>query len=198
MLEILEYFQKGGIVMYPLLACSIVALGIFIERVLYYQKAEGSQQENAALYDHLQKGDKEALNTFVEQGEGDSCKLVQYFLTLDQERQAKLQTLETKVNIMMESYEDHLSILSVIITLSPLMGLLGTILGIIKSFSVFNVSSDQPFAITAGIGEALIATGFGIIVAIFALLLHGGLKLMIGKLNHRLELCALKLAEQKD
>lgn len=198
MLEILEYFQKGGIVMYPLLVCSIIALGIFIERVLYYQKAEGSQQENAALYERLQKGNKQELAAYAEQGEGDSCKLVQYFLGLDQERQAKLQTLETKVNIMMESYEDRLSILSVIITLSPLMGLLGTILGIIKSFSVFNVSSDQPFAITAGIGEALIATGFGIIVAIFALLLHGGLKLMIGKLNRRLELCALKLAEQKD
>lgn len=198
MLEVLEYFQKGGIVMYPLLLCSIIALGIFIERVLCYQKAEGSQQENTALYERLKTGDKQVIAAYVEQGEGDSCKLVQYFLGLEQERQAKLQTLETKVNIMMESYEDRLSILSIIITLSPLMGLLGTILGVIKSFSVFNVSNDQPFAITAGIGEALIATGFGIVVAIFALLLHGALKLMIGKLNRKLELCALKLAEQKD
>lgn len=198
MLGILEYFQKGGIVMYPLLLCSVIVLGIFIERVLYYQKAQGSGQENETLYQKLQADDRSELAAYVAKGKGDSCKLVQYFLGLDQECQAKLQTLETKANIMMESYEEKLNILSVIITLSPLMGLLGTILGIIKSFSVFNVNSDQPFVITAGIGEALIATGFGIVVAIFALLLHSGLKLMIGGLNRKLEQCALKLLELKD
>ena len=59
-----------------------------------------------------------------------------------------------------------------IVTLSPLLGLLGTISGMIESFNIFNLQSGQPLAITGGIGEALIATATGLCVAIFALIVH--------------------------
>ncbi|MPN49598.1 hypothetical protein SDC9_197220 [bioreactor metagenome] len=58
------------------------------------------------------------------------------------------------------------------VTLAPLLGLLGTVIGMINSFSVFSVQSGQPLAITGGVGEALVATATGLSVATIALVLH--------------------------
>ena len=66
----------------------------------------------------------------------------------------------------------YLNYLDVIVTMSPLLGLLGTVTGMISSFSVLSISEGQPFAITAGVGEALIATATGLMVAILALIVH--------------------------
>ena len=84
-----------------------------------------------------------------------------------------------------------------IVTVSPLLGLLGTIIGMINSFKVFDLRAGQPFAITAGIGEALIATAFGLIVAIIALALYGFLKYRSTVLAKKITKCcaALELHE---
>ena len=66
----------------------------------------------------------------------------------------------------------YLEYLSVIVTMAPLLGLLGTISGMIESFSIFSVRAGEPLAITGGIGEALIATATGLCVAIFSLIVH--------------------------
>ena len=66
----------------------------------------------------------------------------------------------------------RLNYLSMIVTLAPLLGLLGTISGMIDSFNIFSLQAGQPLAITGGIGEALIATATGLCVSIFALLVH--------------------------
>ena len=66
----------------------------------------------------------------------------------------------------------RLNYLSMFVTLSPLLGLLGTIFGMIDAFNIFNLQAGQPMAITGGIGEALIATATGLCVAIFALIVH--------------------------
>ena len=66
----------------------------------------------------------------------------------------------------------RLNYLSMMVTLAPLLGLLGTISGMIDSFNIFSIQAGQPLAITGGIGEALIATATGLCVSIFALLVH--------------------------
>ena len=63
----------------------------------------------------------------------------------------------------------RLDLLSLMVTMAPLLGLLGTVVGMIRAFNVLNVSSGQPFAITGGVGEALVATAAGLCVAILAL-----------------------------
>ena len=62
-----------------------------------------------------------------------------------------------------------LPFIRLMVTLCPLLGLLGTVVGMIRAFNVLNVSSGQPFAITGGVGEALVATAAGLCVAILAL-----------------------------
>ena len=80
--------------------------------------------------------------------------------------------MEAQAGIVIAKWRNRLSYLGVIVTLSPLLGLLGTIVGMINSFSIFNLKSGQPMAITGGIGEALIATATGLCVAIIALSVH--------------------------
>lgn len=169
MLTLWDLFQKGGFVMYPLVVCSVISVAIFIERMLLYHDAIA-----------------------VDAGE-----VERYYNGLPKDDKNKVQALETKVNVIMGAYEEKISFLSIIITLAPLLGLLGTILGMISSFKVFDLSASQPFAITAGIGEALIATAFGLIVAIFTLLLYGVLKYNISLLNKRLELVCLQLLSEE-
>ena len=80
--------------------------------------------------------------------------------------------LDTAYSTAAAELRAHLNYLSMIVTLSPLFGLLGTIAGMISSFQIFNLQAGQPVAITGGIGEALIATAAGLCVAIFALIVH--------------------------
>ena len=80
--------------------------------------------------------------------------------------------LDTAYSTAAAELRAHLNYLSMIVTLSPLLGLLGTIAGMINSFQIFNLQAGQPMAITGGIGEALIATAAGLCVAIFALVVH--------------------------
>ena len=80
--------------------------------------------------------------------------------------------LDTAYNDIAGHLRAHLNYLGMIVTLSPLLGLLGTISGMISSFNVFSMQAGEPTAITGGIGEALIATATGLCVAIMALVIH--------------------------
>lgn len=67
---------------------------------------------------------------------------------------------------------NYLNYLDVIVTMSPLMGLLGTVVGMINSFNVLSISNGQPFAITGGVAEALVCTATGLMVAIMSLIVY--------------------------
>jgi biopolymer transport protein ExbB len=79
---------------------------------------------------------------------------------------------ETATALEAASLRKHLGYLDTIVTLSPLLGLLGTVLGMIGSFSVLDVHNSNPSAITGGVGEALVATATGLCVAVLALVVH--------------------------
>ena len=80
--------------------------------------------------------------------------------------------LDTAYSTAAADLRAHLNYLSMIVTLSPLLGLLGTIAGMISSFQICILLASHPMAITGGIGAALIATAAGLCVAIFALVVH--------------------------
>ena len=186
-------FQKGGYVMYPILACSIFSVALAAERLMYYSHCDTEDSFLAKMGSLLRLPVKEAAEQ-VRQAEGDCARLTEYYLA---HKETGIAGLETRANMMLDSYSDHLVFLSMIVTVSPLLGLLGTIIGMINSFKVFDLRAGQPFAITAGIGEALIATAFGLIVAIIALVLYGFLKYRCNVLGKKLAKCcaALELHE---
>ena len=105
--------------------------------------------------------------------------------------------MEMKGNIVMSRLREKLSYLSVITTLAPLLGLLGTIVGMITTFSIFNIQAGQPMAITGGIGEALIATASGLCVAILSLCVHSYLSHKMNNIITNMEQCFSALSETK-
>ena len=197
-MDLMHLFKQGGLVMYPLALLSFVALAIFFERMLYFRGIDTDMERLKRLLDYIADRDSNGVAEMAKEKPTDAVLLAQSYLSSKQEKQDKVQNLETQVNFKSMGYNDNLAFLSIIITLAPLLGLLGTILGIISSFKVFDLQNGaNQFAITSGVGEALIATAFGLIVAMFALVLYGVLKYQIGKLDKKLALCCVSLLDTK-
>lgn len=197
-MDLMHLFKQGGLVMYPLALLSFVALAIFFERMLYFRGIDTDMERLKKLLDYIADRDSNGVAEMAKEKPTDAVLLAQSYLSSKQEQQDKVQNLETQVNFKSMGYNDNLAFLSIIITLAPLLGLLGTILGIISSFKVFDLQNGaNQFAITSGVGEALIATAFGLIVAMFALVLYGVLKYQIGKLDKKLALCCVSLLDAK-
>lgn len=170
--QTIMYFHKGGLVMWPLLVCSIAVIAITIERFLFY-KAEDSGQAFAAKYCALLRTDEtaEALQ-LAEAANGECAKIVADAAKISGTKEQKQAYMESQAGIFIAKLKNKLDYLSIIVTMSPLLGLLGTIVGMIGAFSIFNLESGAPIAITGGIGEALIATATGLCVAILSLCAH--------------------------
>ena len=95
----------------------------------------------------------------------------------------------------MANLRDKLDYLGIIVTMSPLLGLLGTIVGMIGAFSIFNLEAGAPLAITGGIGEALIATATGLCVAILSLCAHSYFSHRMDNIITNMEECFSALLE---
>ena len=172
-MELVELFAKGGPVMYLLLISSVAVAAIGLERLAYYNYAGHDGEEFLNSLDDKLKNqpidevanycwnEKSSVGTVALSGVAASVKGENVELALETAYSDAAMKLRARLNY-----------LSMIVTLSPLLGLLGTISGMIESFNIFSIQAGQPLAITGGIGEALIATATGLCVAIFALIVH--------------------------
>ena len=166
------YFHKGGIVMWPILLLSIITVAIAIERYLYYKKEDSGAIFAAQFCQLLGKGDGAGAMSLASNTNGSTAEIVKDALTLSGTAVQKSAYMEAQAPLAIADLRNRLNYLGVIVTMSPLLGLLGTIVGMINTFSVFNLRAGAPMAITGGIGEALIATASGLCVAIIALCFH--------------------------
>ena len=172
-MEIVELFAKGGSVMYLLLISSIAVAAIGIERFRFYSyTAHNSENFISTLKDWLQRRRIEEVLSFCSQ-ENSGVGLV---AAAGVKAAVAGENVELALNVAYDEeamkLRARLNYLSMIVTLAPLLGLLGTISGMIESFNIFSIQAGQPLAITGGIGEALIATATGLCVSIFALIVH--------------------------
>ena len=172
-MEIAALFAKGGAIMYLLLLNSVAVAAIGIERLNFYNYAENNSDKFLeALESNFKTQDLNALANFChnEKNLAGEITFAGIFAAVNGKNVAL--ALETAYIEAAMKLRARLNYLSMIVTLSPLLGLLGTIFGMIDAFNIFNLQAGQPMAITGGIGEALIATATGLCVAIFALLVH--------------------------
>lgn len=167
-------FKKGGLVMYPLLICSVIAAAIAIERFLYLRSAKTDVGALLPRLEHdLKAGDwAAALKTSINTKGAAAVMLSQILANPVNDSRRLEQLLDAAAARLAARLRYRVGYLDTIVTLAPLLGLLGTVNGMIQSFSILNVVSGQPLAITGGIGEALIATAAGLCVAIAALIFH--------------------------
>lgn len=167
----LQYFYQGGPVMYPLLFCSLLSLTVIIERVIFWVR-EKRYRDRSSL---------DRFMTLVEENNLDGAKEVAQ-LTKDfvirvmvcgiLHREFSLRdALQMRADEEIARMKRYLPILDTMITLSPLLGILGTVVGIINSFQMLGtLGVEHPQLITVGIAQALITTAFGLIIAIFSLI----------------------------
>lgn len=168
-----EYFHKGGFVMYILLLCSVFIITVGVERFFYFSKADSGRKFADKFY-RLMVNDKidEAKN-LVNNTKGDLAALLSFaFSKMNNKNINIMMMLEVQSGISLSKFRARLYYLNVIVTMAPLLGLLGTIVGMISAFSIFNLQEGQAIAITGGVGEALIATATGLCVAIISLAIH--------------------------
>jgi biopolymer transport protein ExbB len=175
-MEIQNLFAAGGVVMFPLLGFSVVAAALIIERVVFWVRINKRQnrvvRDVLNLYRHenivgavdklKQNADLPMSRIFLAALQLEQPTPEEFRLALESEAQAELPLLKRFSNIF-----------DTIISLSPLLGLLGTILGLITSFASLNigeVGGSRTANVTGGISEALVSTASGLIVAIFTLL----------------------------
>jgi len=173
---LIELFVAGGVVMFPLLAFSVAAIALIIERISFWYRINQRQsrivREVLNLYrldnvvgalDKLRKNaDLPMARMFLSALELEQPTPEEFRLALESEAQAEIPVLKRFNNIF-----------ETIISLAPLLGLLGTVLGLITSFASLNigdVGGSKTGSVTAGISEALVSTASGLIVAIFTLM----------------------------
>lgn len=169
----LSLFHKGGPVMYLLILCSLAVVAISTERFLYYRTISTDGQAFLNKLKPLLERQRvtEAVQ-LCEQMPKVVCQVAIEGLNAYRRGSDVESALESASQLDAAKLRESLNYLSAIVTLAPLFGLLGTVIGMINSFSVFNVQSGQPMAITGGVGEALVATATGLSVAVMALISH--------------------------
>lgn len=187
-LQGVHLFQKGGFVMYLLLACSVFVVYIGAERYLYFKYADAGRAFARRYYTLLKTGCYDEAVRWAHDAKGGLPLILTEAVEL-RPGQPAVSFVEIQSGILLAKLRSRLYYLSVIVTMAPLLGLLGTISGMIASFSVFNIESGQAVAITGGVGEALIATAFGLCVAILSLLVHSYFTQRLDHIITDMEMC---------
>ena len=170
-MDIFTIFSKGGIVMYPILLCSVVSVAILFERLFALRKSRIIS--NRDLLMHLaEKGSWDEMKETTQKNDDFFSRTV--YLTLNDPASATetQKITEMYAKKMTEEIYSHTSIPGVMATLSPLLGLLGTVLGMIKIFNKFTEAGGNPMILAGGIWEALITTAAGLTVAIPSLIVY--------------------------
>ncbi|MDH7499202.1 MAG: MotA/TolQ/ExbB proton channel family protein [candidate division NC10 bacterium] len=159
---------KGGVMMIPLLICSVVSLTIVIERFLYWHRMRSRGLPERML--HLVENDQ--IDGALELARGAKDPILKVLAAgIEHRNPSPTEAMEATALAEVPGMKQYLPVLDTIVTLAPLLGLLGTITGMISSFGIMSLAGiGQPHAITGGIAEALIATATGLSVAICTLI----------------------------
>ena len=169
--QAIEIFYKGGPIMWPLLIVSIVAFTVVIERLLFIllDKKNRDPVLVGEILSQVEMGRTDEAVAIAGNSKDFVARALTYALT--HREKSFSEAMLRAANRELKRFNRGLTILDTVITLAPLLGLLGTVTGMIRSFDMLGGSElGAPTAITGGIAEALIATAFGLGIAITALL----------------------------
>ena len=170
-----EFITAGGIFMWPLLACSVLIIAFSIERSWFLQKRlicpDGLSNQIKTLMDNdmIDKRHAEEIANLSSLG----FLLINCIKYQNLPRENLESKIEEKATEVQYSLERNLTMLGTTATISPLIGLLGTVVGMITAFTgLTETSGANPDLLAAGISQALITTAFGLLIAVPGLVLH--------------------------
>lgn len=174
-----ELIQKGGAIMYPIILCSIIAFAVILERVYYFRKIKIDTITFMSNIESALKHNKVAESVKIcEDTPGPVAAVVKAgILKYDRPRQEMREAIEDAGHQEVPGLEKHIKVLAAIAHISPLLGLLGTVTGMIKVFHAIQVKTValNPVGtadLAGGILQALLTTVAGLIVAILAIVAY--------------------------
>jgi len=192
--KLAQLFLQGGWVMWPLLIFSVLSWAVILERIYTYLTIRPKLAEIAtSLVQSLRSGDSNSARQICMAGKPQISDVFINALETKRPRElAERMTERSRVRLMSQ-LKRNLWILGTIGSASPFVGLLGTVVGIVRAFNDMAEKGAGGFSVVAGgISEALIATAFGLIVAIVALL---GYNIFVTAANQTLN--GVKLATEE-
>lgn len=181
----LDVLKQGGITVIPLVIFSVISLAISIERFIYLKQAKINNYNliNKVRVKLDDNKIKETKSILKEEKAPIAGILLEGLNYLGQERDELRKNLELVGNNQVKKLEKRLTALNFIASVSPLLGLLGTVLGIIDSFNILAAGQGvaNPGALSVGIAQALISTAAGLVVAIPTMLMYSYLVSLVDK-----------------
>ncbi|MBU8848300.1 MAG: MotA/TolQ/ExbB proton channel family protein [Desulfobacterales bacterium] len=163
----IEIFNNGGPIMYPLLLCSIISLTIIIERGFFWIGI--GMEKNQKLVDEVLKlTGKGEWDLVRQKASGSQNYVIRMIISGILHREYSLiKAMESSAADEINRMQRFMGVLDTMITVAPLMGILGTVMGIINSFDMLGTSGiENPQAVTGGIAQALITTAAGLSISI--------------------------------
>ena len=180
-----DIFIAGGWFMWPLLICSITIISISIER--FWMLQERLVSPSGLDKQVMNLINRDLLDDYQERAIADISSLGDLLITAYKYKYISRYLVESKLEEksieIKYKLERNLSMLGVVSTISPLLGLLGTVVGMITVFSTFQSSgAASPDLLASGISQALITTAFGLMIAVQGLILHRHFEQKVNKL----------------
>ncbi|MET1255465.1 MotA/TolQ/ExbB proton channel family protein [Aliikangiella maris] len=194
----IELFKAGGYIMYPIILCSIAALAICVERGWSLRRSRITPKHLVAQVwswiknNQLDKNKLKTLKASSPLGEILAAGLVNHV----HGRETMKESIQEAGRHTVLSLEKYLNTLGTIAQITPLLGLLGTVIGMIRVFTVITIQgTGDANALAAGISEALVTTATGLTIAIPALIFHRHFERRVDELVTEMEQEALKMVE---
>jgi biopolymer transport protein ExbB len=199
-LDLLTIIHQGAIATYPLILLSIISLTVVLERLWSFKNINSvTTRISNSLFDQIKKGQRDlAIKTCRQNLDFPAARI--FLRIFDRETTQPLETVSGVASEAVfeetETLRKHLWILGTVASSAPFIGLLGTVVGIIKSFESMALAGTGGFAVVAaGISEALVATALGLAVAIIALIFYNYFQTRIANVNGLFRIRVAKVLE---
>jgi biopolymer transport protein ExbB len=174
-MSVIELLIAGGIVMVPLVGASLVAVALIIERILFWRTLYQQQLPfMSQVLETYEKTPQVAIQQLQKHQHFPMARIFWAALALEQATPEEFRlALESAAQAELPLLKRFSTIFETIVGIAPLLGLLGTVLGLIRALSSLGIGEavgERAMGVSEGIGEALVSTAFGLIVALFTLL----------------------------
>ena len=189
----LEFFLQGGPVMWPILVSALVAVAVVGERAFWWWRESHKRdpQKLEQMFAALENSDVAAAKQIAAGSDDPVIRVLRHGLNhLGHAHGSLIGALQLAAGVELKHAGRFLTVMDTLVTLAPLLGLLGTVTGLMRAFLNIGSAELSVTAVTGGIGEALIATACGLGIAIFALIPFNYFSARVTQLQFDLETAA--------
>jgi len=195
-----DIFLRGGIVMWPLLFCSVLGAAVILDRAVFFLRLRATDLRRLQdrIIGDLRRGDAQAALRAARGSDHPVARVAASYLeNLDRPAALRTEIVRREGSLQLERVEKRLRVLAAISHLAPLLGLLGTVLGMVLAFAKIEglQGAMKPADLAGGIWQALLTTVFGLTVAIPCMAAYHGFEGLADKIARRMQFVVTSLDE---